>query len=245
MKWKLANPLEYPLAVLAGGVLLIIGGRFAEVPPALMVPLSLAFATGGAIVLKSREPERLKLGDPLLEREIMQIKQSALALVKRAEALRQEASNLLINADQMDLLISVQYACDRVVELPYKIDEIALRLGKNESLLSIAELEQQIQQLALKRQSVTSAAGRARLDRLLDTLRQNLELAREGQDSRQIQLASLIQMVTESGGLLQQMQNKIRTIGTNSAIAIDELQELSNQLNSYQENVTMILTDRG
>lgn len=41
------------------------------------------------------------------------------------------------------------------------------------------------------------------------------------------------------------MQNKIRTIGTNSAIAIDELQELSNQLNSYQENVTMILTDRG
>ncbi len=242
MKWKLANPLEYPLAMLAGGILLVIGGRFAQVPPGIMIPLSLAFATGGAIVLKTREPERLNLGDPHLEREVMAIKQSALALVKRAEALRQEGSTVLINPNQMDLLIALQYACDRVMELPYKIDEIAQRLGKQESLLSVAELEQQLQQVMAKRQNVASDAGRAKLDRLEETLRQNLELAREGQDSRQIQVASLMQWVTETGGVLQQMQNKIRTIGTDSTQEMEELQELSIQLNSYQENMTMLLS---
>ncbi len=242
MKWKLANPLEYPLAMLAGGILLVIGGRFAQVPPGIMIPLSLAFATGGAIVLKTREPERLNLGDPRLEREVMAIKQSALALVKRAEALRQEGSSLLINPNQMDLLIALQYACDRVMELPYKIDEIARRLGKQESLLSVAELEQQLQQLYAKRQTVTSAAAQAQLDRLEAILRQNLELAREGQDSRQIQVANLMQWVTESAGILQEMQNKIRRISTDNTQDIQELEELSSQLTSYQENVTMLMS---
>ncbi len=242
MKWKLANPLEYPVAVLAGGILLILGGRFGRVPPTLMVPIALAFSTGGAIVLKTREPERLNLGDPRLEQEIMAIKQSALMLVKRAETLRQEASSLLVNANQMDLLIAVQYACDRVAELPSKIDEIARRLGKNESLLSVAELERQLQQIAHKRQSLSSEAGRAKLDRLEEILHHNLELAREGQDSRQIEIANLMQWVTESGGLLQQMQNKIRRIGTDSSSEIEELKELSNQLNSYQENMTMLMS---
>lgn len=241
MKWKFANPLEYPLAMLSAGLLLIIGGRFAQIPPLVMVPIALTFATGGAVILRSREPERLNLGDPLLEQEVMEIKRSALGLVQRAETMRREASSLLVSAEQMDLLIAVEYACDRVMELPLKIEEIARRLGNNESLLSVAELERQIQQVAAKRQNITSNAGRAKLARLEETLRQNLELAREGQDSRQIQLANLMQWVTESGGVLQQMQNKIRSIGTDSTEKMAELQELSSQLNSYQENMTMLL----
>ncbi|MCS6960204.1 MAG: hypothetical protein RMK91_09155 [Pseudanabaenaceae cyanobacterium SKYGB_i_bin29] len=241
MRWKLANPLEYPLVVLAAGILLVLGGRFGRIPPVVMIPIAALVATGGAGFLKAREPERLNLGDPKLEQEVMAIKRSAVALVQRAESMRREAATLLTEPDQIDLLVAIQAACDRVMELPYKIDEIARRLGKNEVMLSVAEIEEQLRQVIAKQNTVTSEAGRAKLASLERTLRHNLELAREGQDSRQIQIANLMEWVTESGGLLQKMQNKIRTIGTKSTSELLELRELSDQLNSCQENVTMLM----
>lgn len=240
MKFKPTNPLNYPLAVLAGGIVMIIGGRFAQIPPALMIPIGVILATGGAVVLRSREPERLNLGDAVLEQEILQVKQSALALTSRAEALRQEAARILIEPNQMDLLIAVQFACDRTVELPSRIDEIGRRMGGNQALLSVTDLERQLQQVMEKRRNLTSEAGRAQLYKVEESLRQNLEIAKEGQDSRQIQVANLIQWVTESGGILQQMQNKMRSMSSISEM--NELQELSTQLNTYQESVDLLIS---
>lgn len=241
MQWKLANPLAYPLAVLVAGILLVLGGRFGRIPPWVMIPIAAVVATGGAGFLKAREPERLNLGDPKLEEEVLTIKRSALNLVQRAEALRREAATILTEPDQIELLVAIQEACDRVMELPYKIDEIARRLGRNEVMLSVAEIEAQLRQVIAKQNTVASEAGRLKLANLERTLRHNLELAREGQDSRQIQIANLMEWVTESAGLLQRMQNKIRAIGAQGRAELLELQELSEQLNSCQENVTMLI----
>ena len=51
---KIVNPLSYPLAVLAGGITLVLGVR-AQLPNIVMLPASAVVATAGAIWLKSRQ----------------------------------------------------------------------------------------------------------------------------------------------------------------------------------------------
>jgi hypothetical protein len=53
---KLANPLEYPLAVLAGGILLVAGIRFGKLPVLVAVPMAIAVSVGGATVRRSPTP---------------------------------------------------------------------------------------------------------------------------------------------------------------------------------------------
>jgi hypothetical protein len=125
---KLANPLYYPLTVAAGGVVLVLTVRFANFPIALAMPISAAIATSGAIFLKRNEPESLGIGDPELELEIVTVKQQAIALTQQAQVLRVESGKLLAEADQMDLLVAVQYACDRASEFPSKIDLLVQKL---------------------------------------------------------------------------------------------------------------------
>ena len=103
---KLANPLYYPLAVAAGGIVLVLTVRFANMPIALGLPISAAIATGGAVFLKRNEPESLGIGDPELELEIIAVKQQAIALTQQALVLRVESGKLLAEADQMDLLVA-------------------------------------------------------------------------------------------------------------------------------------------
>ena len=53
----LANPLNYPLAVLFGVIILVLGVRVANAPSLLMLPLAAGIATAGAAVLKARQPQ--------------------------------------------------------------------------------------------------------------------------------------------------------------------------------------------
>ena len=142
---KLANPLYYPMAVLAGGVVLVVGVRLMGLSNVVILPTAAGVAYSGATVLKSREPDAQKLAKQQLQRELQVMQASGKTLAQKAEVQRQEANQLLTRGSfQLELLTAVQYACDRAMELPAKIDQLAARLLLTDSLLSVSELQQQL-----------------------------------------------------------------------------------------------------
>ena len=238
---KLANPLHYPLAVLAGGIVLVVGVRFLQLHNWIMLPVAGAIATTGAIALKAKESQQLNLGNPALERELRAVKQQARLLVEKAETLRSESEKMLTSSAQIELLTAVQYACNRALELPGKIDRLANRLHGSDSLLSVNDLQQQLAEVNAKL-GHSSGVARQQLQQLAGSLENNIRLAREGQDARQAQIISLSTMVINSAGALQQLQNRLRTSDLNDSAEIQELLLLSNELKSMQENVDLLIS---
>ncbi|MGB5631550.1 MAG: hypothetical protein WBM86_02065, partial [Waterburya sp.] len=176
---KLVNPLHYPLAILAGGITLIVGVRLMQLPSYVTLPSAAAIATGLAIPLNQKETQRIKLDNPALAREIKSVKQQSKLLTKKAQELRHEAKQMLTSATQLELLTTVEYACDRVLELPNKIDRLAQKLQGSDSLLSPEKLGEQLTEVKAKaRQS--SGIARQQLNELTNSLENNLKLARQG-----------------------------------------------------------------
>ena len=238
---KFANPLHYPLAVLAGGVVLVVGVRLVKLPSVLMLPVAGAIATVGAALLKSKEPETLNLDNPALERELQSVKQQAKLLAEKAETLRAESEQILTAASQLELLTAVQYTCDRAVELPAKIDSLARRLHGSDSLLSVNELQQQLVEVQAK-QRTSSGVARQHLNQLSESLQRNIRLAQQGEDARQAQIISLSTLITDSAGVLQQLQNRLRSSNLEDSEQIQELRSLSEELSSFQENVDLLVS---
>ena len=239
---KLANPLYYPISVLAGAIALVIGVRVLQLPNVVIVPSSVAIATIGAAIRKSQKPESLGLDDPQLEQQINSIRNQASTLATRAHDLRTEATRLLTEADQMDLLSTVQYACDRAEELPNNIEHLAKRMKGNESLLAPRELQRQLNEAKAQAASSTGVA-KEQWEKLTSTLEWNLNLSQEGKDARQAQVVSLSTMIVQSAGVLQQLQNRLRTADLSDRTQSDEVRSLSNTFNSVQENLSFLITD--
>ncbi|MCY7390733.1 MAG: hypothetical protein LH647_04300, partial [Leptolyngbyaceae cyanobacterium CAN_BIN12] len=146
---KLANPLFYPVSVLAGVVVLVAGVRLANLPSWVVLPMAAVVATGGAMVQKNSEPVPI-LENPALDQELTSARLQATNLAAKANSLRQEASRLLTEATQMDLLVMVQSACDRAAELPAKIDQLTRRMHGADSLLAVEDLEQQLSEVTTR-----------------------------------------------------------------------------------------------
>ncbi len=230
---KLANPIYYPLSVLVGGVTLVVGVRFLALPNLVIIPAAAAITTGVAKLQKDAGKE--------LKRELERIKIQAATVAEKAETLKKEANQLLTEGEfQLELLVIVQSACDRAMELPAKIEQLARRLPTRDSLLSVQDLEQQLEEVNHKLQS-SSGATHQQLVQLAESLQRNIRLAKGGQDTRQAQIINLKAIIQESAGTLQQLENKLHNADlTNSAI-IEELRRLSTQLNNYQENAQLLL----
>ncbi|MGK7909659.1 MAG: hypothetical protein AB4040_20835 [Synechococcus sp.] len=238
---KLANPLNYPLAVLAGGILLVMGARVLKFPVAVTVPAAIAVAAGGSSALKVLNPSPLPLESLELTRELLGIRQSADVLAAKAKQLRDESRQLLgEDAFQVDLLAAVELACDRSAELPAKVDALGKRLRGKQSLLSAQELEAQLHSVEA-RLSTSSGAARQHLQKLATTLSNNIQLAQEGSDARQAQTIALATTIQESAGVLQQLQNQLRTADLSDREQVDELRLLSDELKGYQENVDFLV----
>lgn len=238
---KLANPLYYPVAVLAGGIVLVTGVRLMNLPNVIILPTATAVTIAGSTLLKSREPDTKKLAQQQLQKELQTIQKSAKMLATKAETLRQEA-NQLVPSDtfNLELLATVQYTCDRAIELPAKIDQLTKRIQNNESLLSVNELEAQLQEIQAKKKS-SSGIALQHLTELAKSLKQNIELAKEGQNTSTAQLANLQTLIQNSAGVLQKLQNKLRTADLTNSQEVKELKLLSAELNSFQENVDILI----
>ncbi|MGD1952584.1 MAG: hypothetical protein ACFB14_23505 [Leptolyngbyaceae cyanobacterium] len=238
---KLANPLQYPLAVLAGGIFLIGGARLVRLPVFVAIPGAVIIAAAVSAVLKSREPDKVELTNKVINREFQQVRQQAVALGALADELNAEATKLLTDSDQIELLGVVQYACDRTQELPQKIDQLALRLEGKDALLSVDELQHQLKQAEVKVRN-SKGIAQEQWGKLANSLKRNISLAQQGEDARQAQLANLSTLIAESGGVLQQLQNKLRTADLTSSVAAAELRELSDEFKGFQENVDVLIT---
>lgn len=237
---QLANPFYYPLAVLVAAIVLVVGVRVLLWPRLIMLVVAAGIATGSAMLLQARQTQVLNLDNPELTRDLQQVRQRARLVAERAEVLRQEAGQLLTDADQIDLLATVQYACDRAVELPQKLEQLARHLQGSDSLLSPLELQQQLKRVQRKRSSSTGVA-REQLAQLEASLQRNLQLARQGEDARQAQVVSLSTLILEAAGMLQDLQNKLRTANLGDRETAAELRSLSETLTSTQENLDLLV----
>ena len=237
---KLVNPLNYPLAVLAGGISLIVGVRLIQLPSLIMLPVSAAIASGIAIPLSQKEGTKINLNNPALAREIQSVQQQAKLLINKAEDLRNEAKQMLTSSTQLELLTAVEYACDRTQQLPEKINQLAQKIQGSDSLLSPGELAKQLAEAKAKQRN-SSGVAKEQLKQLIISLENNLRLAQQGQDARQAQVVSLNTLVIESAGILQQLQNRLRTSNLNNSEDLNELKGLSKELQNMQENVDLLI----
>ncbi len=238
---KLANPLYYPIAVLAGGVILVAGVRFFGLSNVIALPASVVVATAGAAVMKSREPDAEKIAQQQIQRELEILRSSAKILAEKAQTLNEEANKLLSSGSyQLDLLVAVQEACQRAIELPIKIDELGRRIHGANSLLSIKDLQQQLQEVENKRSS-SSGIARQNLEQLINSLQRNIVLATEGENARAAQITSLYTLIQDSAGVLQQIQNQLRTADLTDSEQIMELQASTDELTSLQDNFAFLV----
>ena len=237
---KLVNPLYYPLAVLVGGISLIVGVRLMQLPSLVVLPTAIALAGGIATSLSQKEANQINLDNPALAREIQSVQQQAKLLINKAEDLRHEAKQILTSSTQLELLTAVEYACERTQDLPRKINQLAQKLSGSDSLLSPVELAQQLEEVNTQRRN-SSGVAKEQLQQLATSLENNLRLAQQGQDARQAQVVSLNTLVIDSAGILQQLQNRLRTSNLNDFEEINELKGLSEELKSMQETVDFLL----
>ncbi|GAB1543002.1 hypothetical protein NUACC21_56760 [Scytonema sp. NUACC21] len=238
---KLANPFFYPLSVLVGGVVLVVGVRFAKLPNVVILPTAALVATAGAAFLKSREPDEEKIAQQELQKELKTLHSTAKNLAEKSGDLRQEARHLLTDDSlKLELLVVVEEACDRAIHLPTQINQLAERIQGNHSLLSPVELQKQLQEVQTKMHS-SSGIARQNLKKLAESLERNIQLAKAGQDTRQAQIVNLYTLIQETAGVLQQLQNKLRASNLSNFEEVNELRFLSAEFNSCLENSEILV----
>ena len=103
------------------------------------------------------------------------------------------------------------------------------------------KLEKQREEVQAKLKTSSGAAS-AQWQTLAQQLDRNIALVKQGEDTREAQLAQLSTLIAESGGVLQQLQNKLRTADLSSNVEAEELKSMSDELKGFQENVTLLLT---
>ena len=129
----------------------------------------------------------------------------------------------------------MEYACDRTLELPAKIELLSNKISGDDSLLSIEELEKKLANIKRKKKTAQGVA-KEQLEQIAISLQRNIALAKQGESARQAQVFSLTNLITHSAGILQQLQNKFRTADLTNSEALQDLQNLSEELTTIQEN---------
>lgn len=236
---KLANPLYYPIPIAIAAAALVLGVRVIRLPSLIAIPGAAAIAFAGAAYRKQQLPQPLDIDNPALASEIQTVKQQALELSEKAQSLRTEASRLLTEVNQMELLVAVQYACDRAEELPAQIDHLSRRAQGKDSLLSDEDLQRQLVEVRSKLKA-SSGIARDQLAQLEESLDRNLQLTRQGQDARQAQVVSLSKLLADAAGVLQQLQNELRTADLTDDARVTEMRSLSEEVGHIRENVELL-----
>lgn len=236
---KFINPLHYPIAVLIGSIVLFIGARFIQLPNIIILPVAIGIILVSAIYFQQREAKALNLENRELEREIKTVNNSALILASQAKEVLLEAAKILTDTFQVDLLATLQISCGQVLEAPNKIDTFLRRLQNSKSLLSVQDLQQQLSEV--ERKILATGSNKRHLSELAESLRRNIKLAKEGRDTRLVQVYSVSTQIQNSAGILQQIQNQLVNLNTNDYQKNQELQLLANQLANSQENLDLLI----
>ncbi len=239
----LINPLHYPTAIFCAALVLVVGVRVFWLPRWLMLVVAVVIALGGSWLLHWREAQHLPLADPALSREIRELRQQVAFLVQAAQQVQAQAARLLVDAPDLDLLVAVQEVCQQVQSLPQAVEQRVQQLYQTDydAVLSVADLEKQLAQVRRQKQRVGQLAG-AQLEQLEATLVRNLEYARMGQDTRIAQITALMTLVQNTAGILQQLQNQLRTFDIQNQEQLQHVHRLSETLQGFEQQMTMLVT---
>ncbi|MBL1208742.1 hypothetical protein [Geminocystis sp. GBBB08] len=239
---RIVNPLNYPFAILISGICFFLGVRVIKLTNVIILLSTMAIAFISSTILANNNLQnnrKIDLDNKTLEIELNQVKKEAQLLVNKAENLRLEAKKLLHDSWQMELLTTIEYSCDRTLELPQKIEDLSNKLSGGDSLLSVEELENKLKEIKKKKKS-TAGVALQKIQQIELSLMRNINLAKEGQSAREAQVFSLTNIITESAGLLQQLQNKLRTADLTNSQELNDLQALTQELTNLQENVYLV-----
>jgi hypothetical protein len=241
MSLKVANPLFYPVSMLAGGVVLVVGARGLNITAPVIIPIALAVSALGASALKSREPDLEEIARQKLEAELQSLTIAGQTVAAKAEGLRLEAAQRLGELADLEILTSVQFACDRAAEIPFKITQLSQRVNRDQSLvLSMDNLQAQLQ-TARSRQQVSSGLARQQFDQLVQSLERNIQLAQDGQSTSAAQIASIQTFVQNSAGLLQEFQNELRLTDLDNPQHLQKLKRLSENLSNVCDDANHLI----
>jgi len=239
----LVNPLHHPTAIFGAALVLVVGVRLFALPRWLMLLVAVGIALGGSWVLHWRERQQSPLDDGALSREIRELRQQVGFLVQAAQKVQAQASRLLVDAPDLDLLVAVQEVCNQVQTLPQAVDQRVQRLYQTrfDGVLSVEDLEKQLAQVRRQKRRVGQLAG-AQLDQLEATLVRNIQYAQMGQDTCIAQVTALMTLIQNTAGILQQLQNQLRTFDIHNQQQLQELRSLSETLQGFERQMTILVT---
>lgn len=240
------DPLDEPLAVAAGGVLLVLVvklGLLGLVPGLLLGVLSALLLAALGRSLRRRPSQGQRLHDRRVEAGIDAALLRASELAAQAEALRLQAIERFTAAAQLEGLGLVQLCCERLAALPERLENRRSLLQSGGGvLLSTNDLSLRLrrEEQALERE----AEGPLRQERrgLVEQLRRNLSAAHQGMDEREARLLALATRQEALEGGLQQLRRQIdrqwsseQASGAALATAIEPLDEALDQIERLLE----------
>lgn len=239
------NPLDDPLAMAVGALLLVLLVRLGQLPLALGLLVGV-IATLGIAALRARHRPRSRferLHDQRLEAGIDTALARATELAQQAGTLRQEALVRFTDPGHLEALGTVQLCCDRLAALPERLRERRPLLDSGGGVLLPAEnLAGRLakEEQALRQESEGPLLQERR--RLVEQLRRNLEAARLGMDEREARLLALATRLEAIDGGLHQLRRQIdrqwpSTEATAEAMAgaIEPLDEALDQIERLLE----------
>ena len=191
------NPLHHPAAMAIAGAVLVTSVRVFMVSWWLALPLALL--AGFTIAHQRREST-----PPSLSRRSLQLAQAA-------RHLAYESSQRLSRAEDLGRLSAVQLCCQRVMELPPRLNALQADPAATErSLLSADNLEKRLrhEQRQLLHDRGT-ALGRQR-QRLVQQLERNLRLAQQGVAAGRLWAMAMAELLEGVAGDLQTLQVNLR-----------------------------------
>lgn len=232
---KLVNPLYYPLSVLAGVVVMVVGTRVLSGSKLVVIPVALGVMGLGATVQKSQE-----WANPALVKPLQVAKQHALFVAEKAALIRQEAATRLSGLDQIDVLAGIQASCERFKELPQRVDQFSRHLRETTALLPLEHLQEQLQEVK-ERQRHALGSTQEHLGRMAESLERAVAQVQQGEDSGQAQVANLTVALLDATAILQTLQNALRV---NTPEALETLGSVQQEMLALQETIDLVLTHR-
>ncbi|MEG3439194.1 hypothetical protein V0288_18860 [Pannus brasiliensis CCIBt3594] len=238
---KLTAPLQYSIAILAGGIVLVAGVRAWKIPNVVIFPAAALVTVVTAIGFKAIEPDPEKLAREEIDRELRNLKVSGQELALRAGFVRQEARQILSReVEYQKLFARIEKTCEPFAEIVPKIEEFGRQIPRKNARVCLAELKKELDSA---RDLVSSSRGSARqqAEEFVTALEKNLELAKTGNSvtlAKLLQLQAIVQDATE---LLQDVQNKVRTIRRRGVDRVAEIGELRERLQGISRILEILI----
>lgn len=238
---RLTAPLQYSIAILAGGIVLVGGTRSGKIPNSVLFPSVAIVTVVTAIGLKAIEPDPEKLAREEIDRELRNLKVSGQELALRAGFVRQEAGQILSReVEYKKLFARIEKTCEPFADLVPVIEEFGRRIPRKTAGSCRAELKKELHSA---RALVSSSQGIARqqTEELVTALEKNLELAKTGNSltvAKLLQLQAIVQDATE---LLQDVQNKVRRIHRRGGDRVAEIGELCDRLQGISRTLEILI----